>query len=201
VQVEVPEYTLADEVRLDPAATALIIVDMQRDFVEPDGKLYVPDARATVPVIRDLLERARRAGVYRVFTQDTHGTEDPEFSIWGEHAVEGTPGWAIIDELKPEPGEYVVRKLRYDAFYGTSLEHQLRVRKIDTVIVCGTVANICVHYTAASAALRWFRVVLPVDAVSALHPFDLQASIRQTASLFHGIVTRAAAIRFVPELA
>lgn len=196
MQVEVPEYTLADEVLLDPFTTALIVVDMQRDFVEPDGKLYVPDAQGTVPVIRDLLERARAAGAFRVFTQDSHGSEDPEFSIWGEHAVEGTPGWEIIDELKPQAGEYVVRKLRYDAFYGTSLEHQLRVRNIETVIVCGTVANICVHYTAASAALRWFKVVLPVDGISALHPFDLQASIRQTASLFNGIVTRGSAIQF-----
>lgn len=201
MQVEVPEYTLTEEVRLDPASTALIVVDMQRDFVEPEGKLYVPDAAATVPVIRDLLHRAREAGAFRVFTQDSHGTEDPEFSLWGEHAVEGTPGWEIIDQLQPQPEEYVVRKLRYDAFYGTSLEHQLRLRQIETVIVCGTVANICVHYTAASAALRWFRVVLPVDGVSALHPFDLQASIRQTASLFNGIVTRGAGIQFVPSVA
>jgi Isochorismatase family len=62
---------------------------------------------------------------------------------------------------------------RYDAFYGTSLDHELRVRGIETLVVCGTVANICVHYTAAGAAIRWYRVH-PVDALSALGPFDLE---------------------------
>lgn len=196
MQLQVPEYPMTEEVLLDPASTALIVVDMQRDFAEEGGRLFVPDAPATIPVIRDLLERAREAGAFRVFTQDTHGTDDPEFAIWPAHAVENTPGWEIVEPLRPRPDEYVVRKLRYDAFYGTSLEHQLRVRGIRTVIVCGTVANICVHYTAASAALRWFRVVLPVDAVSALDPFDLQSSIRQTAFLFQGTITRAGGIRF-----
>ncbi|BAS26569.1 cysteine hydrolase family protein [Limnochorda pilosa] len=196
MELQVPEYPVTEAVELNAASTALIVVDMQRDFAEPGGRLFVPDAPGTVPVIRDLLERARRAGAFRVFTQDSHGAQDPEFDIWGEHAVEGTPGWEIVEPLRPQPGEYVVRKLRYDAFYGTSLEHQLRVHGVETVIVCGTVANICVHYTAASAALRWFRVVLPVDAVSALDPFDLQSSIRQTAFLFQGTITRAAGIRF-----
>jgi nicotinamidase-related amidase len=66
------------------------------------------------------------------------------------------------------------------------------------VIVCGTVANICVHYTAASAALRWYDVIIPRDATSALDPFDLEASLRQTAFLFAGRVTDAAAIRMGP---
>ena len=58
----------------------------------------------------------------------------------------------------------VLRKVRYDAFYGTPLDHLLRLWGIDTLVICGTVANICVHYTAASAALRWYHVVIPRDA-------------------------------------
>ena len=61
--------------------------------------------------------------------------------------------------------------------------------------ISGTVANICVHYTAASAALRWYDVVIPRDAISALDPFDLEWSLRQTDFLFAGRVTTAAAIR------
>jgi nicotinamidase-related amidase len=85
----------------------------------------------------------------------------------------------------------VLRKPRYDAFYGTPLDHLLRMWGVTTLVICGTVANICVHYTAASAALRWYDVVIPRDAVSALEPFDLAASLRQTAGLFAGLVTTA----------
>jgi nicotinamidase-related amidase len=89
----------------------------------------------------------------------------------------------------------VIRKVRYDAFYGTALDHLLRLWGIDTLVTCGTVANICVHYTAASAALRWYSVVIPRDATSALEPFDMESSLRQTVFLFASRVTTAAGVR------
>ena len=196
VQVEVPHYDVAERVALDPARSALIVIDMQHDFVSDGGSLQGPDTAATVPVIASLLERARAAGVFVAFSQDTHDEGDPEWAIWPEHARIGTWGWEIVEELAPRPGELVVRKPRYDAFYGTPLDHELRRRGIDTVVVCGTVANICVHYTAASAALRWYRVVVPKDAVSALDPFDLESSLRQTAFLFQGTIARAGGVAF-----
>jgi nicotinamidase-related amidase len=99
-----------------------------------------------------------------VFTQDTHVEGGPEWEIWPEHAREGSWGWEVVDELRSLADELVVRKLRYDAFYGTHLDHFLRIWDVDTLLICGTVANICVHYTAASAALRWYDVVIPRDA-------------------------------------
>jgi nicotinamidase-related amidase len=192
----VPEIPVHERVALDPATTALVVVDMQNDFVTSGGTLVVPDAAATVPVIAGLLERARAAGVPVVFTQDTHRDGDPEFAIWPAHAREGTWGWEIVEALAPRPGETVLRKPRYDAFYSTPLDHLLRVWGVRTLALCGTVANICVHYTAASAALRWYDVVVARDAVSALDPFDLAASLRQTAFLFAGRVTTAGGIAF-----
>ena len=62
-------------------------------------------------------------------------------------------------------------------------------------MICGTLANICVHYTAASAALRWYDVVIPRDAISALDPFDLESSLRQAVFVFAGRVTTAAGVR------
>jgi nicotinamidase-related amidase len=73
-------------------------------------------------------------------------------------------------------------------------DHLLRVWGIDTLVICGTLANICVHYTATSAA-RWYDVVIPRDAVSALEPFDLESSLRQTAFVFAGRITTAAGVR------
>ncbi len=192
--VEVPEYEVHEEIRVDPAKTALIVVDMQNDFVKEGGTLVVPDAEATVPTIRGLLDSARESGIKVVFTQDTHNEGDPEWEIWPEHVREGSWGWEIVKELKPLEDEVVIRKVRYDAFYGTHLDHFLRIWDVDTLIICGTVANICVHYTAASAALRWYGVIIPKDATSALDPFDLEASLRQTSFLFAGRITTSEAI-------
>lgn len=192
--VDVPEYEVHDQVRVDPARTALVVVDMQNDFVKEGGTLVVPDAEGTIPEIQQLLSLARDSGIKIVFTQDTHTEGDPEWEIWPEHTREGSWGWEIVPDLAPRDDELVTRKVRYDAFYGTHLDHFLRLWNVDTIIVCGTVANICVHYTAASAALRWYKVIIPRDATSALDPFDLESSLRQTAFLFNGIITESKAI-------
>lgn len=190
----VPEIPHTDRVELDPLTTVLVVVDMQNDFVSEGGSLLVPDAAATVPAIADLARRFRAAGARVVFTQDTHGEQDPEFAIWPVHAVDGTLGHEIVEALTPLPTDTIIKKPRYDAFHATGLDHQLRVWGTRTLVICGTVANICVHYTAASAALRWYDVVIPRDAVSALDPFDLAASLRQTTSLLAGRVTTAGGI-------
>ncbi len=196
--VELPEIPFTETVELPARETALIVVDMQRDFVEPTGKLPVPTAPQTVPVIRRLLQQARSAGVRVFYTLDTHLKEDPEFALWGEHVVEGTPGWEIVDDLKPQEGDILIRKTRYDGFYGTPLDEYLRLFGIRHVVVTGTVANICVLHTAGSAALRFYKVVVPVDAISALHPFDLWATLRQITFLYRGVFTRSEGIRFRP---
>ncbi|HYZ79674.1 MAG TPA: isochorismatase family cysteine hydrolase [Solirubrobacteraceae bacterium] len=193
--VQVPDYATHEEVRVDPTRTALIVMDMQNDFVADGGSLRVPDAQSTIPAITTLLDLARAYGMPVVFTQDTHREGDPEWRIWPEHAHEGTWGWQIVDALAPRGDETVIRKVRYDGFYGTPLDHLLRRWGVSTLVICGTVANICVQYTAASAAMRWYDVVIPRDAVSALEPFDLEASLRQTAFLFAGRITTAAGVR------
>ena len=193
--VEVPEYEVHGEVRLDPERTALLVIDMQNDFVKEGGTLRVPDAEATIPRIQELLSLARESGMKVVYSQDTHGDGDPEWEIWPEHVRKGSWGWQIVEELSPQDREVVIEKVRYDAFYATHLDHFLRLWDVDTLLICGTVANICVHYTAASAALRWYDVVIPRDATSALDPFDLEASLRQTAFLFAGKITETSNVR------
>lgn len=192
--VEIPEYEVHKRITLDPATTALVIIDMQNDFVRDEGTLQVAHAPGTVPAISRLLDVARDSGMRVVFSQDTHDPGDPEFEIWPEHALRETWGWEMIDELTPRQGELVVRKVRYDAFYGTELDHMLSLWGVKTIVLCGTVANICVHYTAASAALRWYDVVIPKDAVSAVEPCDLEFSLRQTSWLFQGKITTASGI-------
>jgi nicotinamidase-related amidase len=191
VTVEVPEINVREKISLPSKETAIIVVDMQNDFVKPEGKLYVPTAQKTVEPIRRLLEKARASKVRIFYTQDTHYDMDPEYEIWGKHVKYGTWGWQIVDELAPKPGDIVIQKTRYDGFYGTPLDDLLRVYGIRNVVIVGTVANICVLHTAGSAALRWYKVIVPMDGISALNDFDYYAALRQIDFLYKGTIVRS----------
>lgn len=195
MNVEVPEYTVEDRVDVDPGSTALVIVDMQNDFVREDGKLPVPGAEETIPAIRQVRELARDHGMPVHYTQDSHRAGDPEFEIWGEHVLVGTDGWKIIEEIEPAATDKVFRKSRYDGFYGTDLADTLEEQGTETLILCGTVANICVLHTAGSAAIRWYDVIVPVDCISAIEEFDMQATLRQITFLYRGTLTHSDALR------
>ncbi len=195
-EITIPEYEVEEQVKLPAESTALIVVDMQNDFAKEGGSLFVPASQEIIPEIQHLLKKARENKVLVVFTQDWHEENDPEFELWPVHCVVNTPGAEVISELQPLPQEMRIQKLRYDAFYGTALEHLLRWNKIQTVVVTGTVANICVLHTAGSAALRWFRVIVPIDAVAALTDFDLFSTFRQIHFLYRGILTKAGGISF-----
>lgn len=196
--VRVPRVNIVDRVSIPSKRAAVIVVDMQNDFAHPNGRLYAPSSREIIPRIASLLERARRSGVRVIYTKDTHYGDDPvEFPIWGPHVIRGTWGWEIVDELKPREGDIVVEKMRYDAFFGTPLDHILRMYGVQHLVVTGTVANICVLHTVASARLRLYDVVVPVDAVAALNEFDYAAALRQMDFLYRVTLTKTDGVEFV----
>lgn len=191
-QVKVPEIPFREQVILPAQQTALLIVDMQNDFVNPEGELFVPTAEETIPQIQTLLGMARKHGARVAFTQDTHFEDDLEWEIWPKHCEQGTWGWQIVNELKPASGELVCRKNRYDGFYGTWLDHYLsKVWQVKHLIIVGTVSNICVAHTAASAGLRWYHIVVPADGISAMTEFDQALTLRQASSLYSGDVVKS----------
>jgi nicotinamidase-related amidase len=196
--VEVPKLKVEDEVILEPFKTALIIVDMQNDFVREDGSLYVPAAKDTINNIKSLIERARDVEVKIVYTQDTHFEDDLEWLIWPVHCKKGTRGWNFIEELKPQDHDLIIEKNRYDGFYETPLEHYLgHVWNVKNLIITGTVSNICVAHTAASAGLRWYKIIIPSDGISSLTDFDHMTTLRQVSTLYAGkIVQNCANIKF-----
>ena len=158
--------------RYDSASTAVVVVDMQNGFCHPDGSLYAPASEDVVAAVAALLDRARDAGARVVYTRDVHPPEQfadahyyDEFERWGEHVVEGSWEADIVDELAPEPDDHVVEKHTYDAFHRTELEGWLNARGVDDLLLCGTLANVCVLHTAGSAGLRDFRPVLVTDAL------------------------------------
>lgn len=190
-QVEIPEIAFKANLQLPAQESAVIVVDMQNDFVKPQGTLMVPTAMETVTSIQQLLAAARTQGMPVAYTQDTHYEGDQEWAIWPEHCRAGTWGWQIIDELAPQANDLVFQKSRYDGFYGTSLDHYLtRVWQVKHLVLVGTVASICVLHTAASAGLRWFHVVVPANGISALTDFDQALTLRQVSWLYVGDVVR-----------
>lgn len=196
--VKTPKVAILDKVSLPASKSAVVVVDMQNDFAHPNGKLYAPSAREIIPRIAALLERARSRGVRIIYTQDTHYEDDPvEFPIWGPHVVKGTWGWEIVEELKPRRGDVVIEKMRYDAFFGTPMDHVLRMYGVKYLVVVGTVANICVLHTVASARLRLYDVVVPIDAVAALNEFDYVAALRQMDYLYRVALTKTEGVEFV----
>jgi isochorismate hydrolase len=136
--VEVPEIAFESNLSLPADKSAVIVVDMQNDFVTEGGKLVVPSAADTVPAIQKLLAKARAARVHIAYTQDTHFEGDPEWNIWPEHCRAGTWGWQIVDAIAPWPEDLVEQKSRYDGFYDTSLDHYLsRVWKVEHLVIVG----------------------------------------------------------------
>ena len=98
--------------------------------------------------------------------------------------------------MKPLKDEERIHKLRYDAFYGTSLDHILRVHGIKTLVVVGCVSNICVLHTVGSAAMRWYNIVVPMDGIAPLTEFDQETTLRQISFLYKGVITKSDGITF-----
>ena len=161
--------------KLEPGRTAPLVVDMQRGFVDPGEALEVPQAREIVPAIQRLLAvfRSRRLPV--VFTEfvyservpllvgDLHPEHKPAqpgaptgFGLPSSNCLEGHPSAETIPALAPRPDELVVRKHGYDAFHGTPLDGALRARGVTSLVVTGTLTDICV-LASMSTASRWPR--------------------------------------------
>ncbi len=187
---------------LDADATALVIVDMQNGFCHPDGSLYAPPSEAAIEPIAALLDRARDAGVQVVYTRDVHPPEQfddahyyDEFDRWGEHVVEGTWEAEIVDELEVRAADHVVEKHTYDAFQQTEFDGWLSARGIDDLVICGTLANVCVLHTAGSAGLRDYRPIIVEDAVGYIEEDHREYALEHAGWLF-GEVRALEAIRF-----
>jgi len=177
---------------LEPGRTALLVVDMQRGFLEPGQAMEVPPARDTLPVIRALVDGFRAGGLPVVFTAFVYspavpllvGELHPEhkpaapgarrgFGLPSSCCLEGDPSTEIVEALRPRDGEPVIRKRWYDAFAGSELDGALRARGIASLVVTGTMTDICVLATVVGAFNREYRITVVEDGVSTLWP-DIQ---------------------------
>lgn len=146
---------------------ALLIVDMLNDFVH--GSLKVPTAKDIIPNIKRLANAFRSRKMPVIYVNDSHASNvDLELKLWGPHAIAGTWGSQVVDELKPEKGDFVVFKRRYSGFFATDLDLLLRELKVESVVLTGVVTDICILHTAADAFFRGYEVIVVSDATTSL---------------------------------
>jgi nicotinamidase-related amidase len=155
----------------DKKASALLVVDMQNDFLLPGAPVRADGGMNLVPVIAALARDCRQLGLPVIFTQEMHRADESDFGIElafePVHCLEGSGGEDIVNGLKPEPGDFCVRnKRRYDAFLGTDLDTLLRVHKIENLIVTGVCTDVCVISTVQHARNLDFRCFVASDAVA-----------------------------------
>jgi nicotinamidase-related amidase len=142
---------------------ALVVIDMINDHLQPGSLLEVPRAREVVPALKKRLDDARAAGVPIVYVIDEHEPDDPDLDAWGTHAVKGTAGTEVWQDLAPQSGDHVVRKASYSAFYESKLSSVLDELKIDTLVLTGCLTEIGVMATATDAMQQGFAVEVPAD--------------------------------------
>ena len=155
---------------------AILVVDMLNDFVT--GALGCDRAREIVPASAQLLEAARKAGVPVIFCNDCHIKGiDRELTIWGDHAIKGTPGADVIPELAPTDKDYVVPKRRYSGFFQTDLDILLKELDVHTVIITGLHTHMCCRHTSADAFCLGYDVVVAKEATNSFTEEDYQGGL------------------------
>ena len=177
---------------IDLARSALVIIDMQRDFLEPGGfgaalGNDVTRLRSAVGPCRAVLAAARAHGMLVIHTREGHRPDltdaprhkvergDPAMRIgapgpMGRILVRGEPGHDIIADLYPQAGEPVIDKPGKGAFYQTDLDLMLRNRGIDTLLVCGVTTEVCVNTTVREANDRGYRCIVLADCCASYFP-------------------------------
>ena len=217
-----PVRTIAAEpepLAVDTSRIALLIIDMQRDFLEPGGfgaalGNDISRLKSAVGPCAAVLAAARRAGILIIHTREGHRPDltdappmkvergDPAMRIgaqgpMGRILIRGEPGHDIIPELYPAAGEPVIDKPGKGAFYQTDLELMLKNRSIETLLVCGVTTEVCVNTTVREANDRGFRCVVLSDCCASYFPefHDMGLKmIKAQGGIFGSVSASAAAI-------
>ena len=151
-----------------PKKTALVVIDMLNSYDHPDSEELVRSVREVLPNIASLLDRARSEGVAVIYVNDNYGAWNQGRSELVEQVSAGPHG-DLIEPIVPDDDAAFVVKARHSAFYETPLEYLLRQSEIERVVLVGQVTEQCILYSALDAYIRHFQVVVPPDAVAAIH--------------------------------
>lgn len=178
----------------DKRKAALLVIDMQKDFVDKGAPVEAEGGREIIPAIAELAEEARSAGVPVFFSQEMHRADRADYGIMLEYepecCVEGTPGLEIVDGLDPKPQDFrIVNKRRYNAFMGTDLEFLLRGLKVENLIITGVCTDVCVISTVYHARHLDYRVFIVKDCVAGSTRERHEAALKCMEHVFGQVVT------------
>lgn len=174
--------------RFEPASTALLVIDMQRDFLDFDGMSAadgedIAELRKIIPAVQTLTAAARSTGVRVIHTREGYAPDLSDVSRakadrdsvsqpgpLGRFLIRGEPGHDFAAGFEPRPGEPVIDKAGFGAFYGTELEPLLGDVGVTHLVVCGITTQCCVHSTLREAVDRGFYCLTVADGCAAFEP-------------------------------
>ena len=208
---------------IDASTTALLVIDMQRDFLDPRG--YAAQAgvdidrlRNTIAPVQALLAAARASGMRVLFTREGHrpdlsdcppsklarsraaGAEIGSVGPLGRLLVRGELGHDLVDEMQVRAGEVVVDKPGYSAFHQTDLDQILRSQGVGTLLVCGVTTEVCVHSTLRAATDLGYRCITVADACAASEAHLQQPALDMLGvegGMFGAVLSSAAAVALI----
>jgi nicotinamidase-related amidase len=159
------------KIRIDN--TALLIIDMEQDFVNEGAVLQTPGALDIIPTINKLSSWARSHKLPVIFTHEMHRADESDYGIELEfdpvHCVAGTAGCELTEGLDVQPSDHRIRnKRRYDCFVGTDLDLLLRSNRVENLVCCGVTTHCCVMATVYTARSLDYRAIVSRDAVAAI---------------------------------
>ena len=159
--------------QLRKESSALLVIDMQEFFLDPQSPSFTCGGLAILPVLRRLIAGFREAGRPVIYTKHVHHPDNLDSGImgwwWEGMCIEGSPGSEIHRDLAPLPSDKVVLKHRYSAFYNTDLETILRCLRIEDLVITGIMTNMCCESTARDAYFRDYRVFFLADGTGSIN--------------------------------
>ena len=157
----------------DPGQAALLVIDMQKFFLDPASPSYTCGGLAILPNLKKLIRAFRQAGRPVIYTRHVHNPDRSDAGLmawwWEGMCLEGSPESEVHPEIAPLPGEKEIFKHRYSAFYNTDLETVLRGLKVDQLVISGIMTNMCCESTARDAYFRDLRVFFLADGTGSIN--------------------------------
>jgi nicotinamidase-related amidase len=161
------------EMRLSRTKSALLVIDMQKFFLDPSSPTFTCGGLAVLPNVKRLVHAFRDAALPVIFTRHVHHPDRLDAGImgwwWEGMCIEGSPESEVHDEIAPLPKEKVILKHRYSSFYNTDLETVLRCLKVEDIVISGIMTNMCCESTARDAYYRDYRVFFPADGTGSIN--------------------------------
>jgi len=187
------------KMKLKRSKAALLVIDMQRFFLEPESPTFTCGGLAILPTVKKLIAAFRKTKRPVIYTRHVHhpdGHDAGNLGWWWEGmCVEGTPESEVHEDIAPLPKEKIVLKHRYSSFYNTDLEIVLRGLGIEDVVISGIMTNMCCETTAREAFMRDLRVFFLADATGSVSEEMHYASLLNLAYGFAFVTTADRIIR------